>query len=141
MRYKFSLAPKIKGYVEWQLEHYHEDKRQMEEYKRDMMPSGIAKYGDTGGGSSGPGNPTAATVERMATNPYIFTTERNVGAVERALTACDEETRRLIDLIYWRRTHTVTGAGYKIGMSPATAYRKVNHILCYLSIEMGLVNP
>ncbi|SBV94258.1 hypothetical protein KL86CLO1_10489 [uncultured Eubacteriales bacterium] len=140
MRYKFSLAPKIKGYVEWQLEHYHEDKRQMEEYKRDMVPSGTANYSGMWGGSE-PGNPTAATVERIVTNPYIITTERNVKAVDRALMACDDETKRIVDLVYWRRTHTVTGAGYKIGMSPATAYRKVNRVLCLLSLEMGLVNP
>ena len=36
--YKFDLNPRIKSYVEWQLEHYHEDKKQLEEIKGCMMP-------------------------------------------------------------------------------------------------------
>lgn len=139
MRYKFSLAPKIKGYVEWQLEHYHEDKRQMEEYKRDMMPPGIANYSGMWGGSE-PGDPTATTVERIVTSPYIITTERNVKAVDRALMACDDETKRIIDLVYWRRTHTVTGAANCINLGKTAAYDRINSAICHIALEMGLVS-
>ena len=38
-KYKFDLAPKVKGIVEWHLEHYHEDKAQLESLKNDMVPS------------------------------------------------------------------------------------------------------
>ena len=140
MKYKPSLSPKIKGYVEWQLEHYHEDKRQLNEYKQSMMPTCTANYSGMSGGS-GPSDPTGQAAERLLMSQYIQTTERNIAAVERTLLDCDECTMKLIDLVYWRRTHTVEGAGNKVGMSTATAYRRVNGVLCLLAMEMGLVNP
>lgn len=140
MRYKFSLSPKIKGYIEWQLEHYHEDKRQMEQYRMDMMPNGTAQYGHTCGRSSTPGDQTAATVERLMTNQYLQTTERTIAAIDRTLARCDDTTRKLIDLVYWRRTHTVTGAGLKVGLSKSGAYNRIYSVLCEVADEMGYTN-
>lgn len=139
MRYKFSLSPKIKGYIEWQLEHYHEDKRQMEQHRMDMMPNGTAQYGHTCGRSSTPGDQTAATVERLMTNQYLQTTERTIAAIDRTLARCDDTTRKLIDLVYWRRTHTIVGASCAVGVSQATGYREVNGVLSCLALELGLV--
>lgn len=43
-KYKFSLNPKTKSYVEWILQHYREDKRQLEEYKQNLMPATTQNY-------------------------------------------------------------------------------------------------
>lgn len=140
MRYKFSLSPKIKGYIEWQLEHYHEDKRQMEQYRMDMMPNGTAQYGHTCGRSSTPGDQTAATVERLMTNQYLQTTERTIAAIDRTLARCDDTTRKLIDLVYWRRTHTMIGAAMVCHLGKTAAYDRANGVLYGIALEMGLVS-
>lgn len=49
MRYKFDLSPAIKSTVEWQLQYYREDLRQLETYKRDLIPSGVQGYSPTAG--------------------------------------------------------------------------------------------
>ena len=64
VKYKPSLSPKIKGYVEWQLEHYHEDKRQLRESRQAIMPSCTANYSGMSGGS-GPSDPTGQAAERQ----------------------------------------------------------------------------
>ena len=39
--------------------------------------------------------------------------------------------RRLVELVYWRRTHTVYGAGVEIGVSEETAKRwNADFLLC-----------
>lgn len=138
---RFSLNPKIKGYVEWQLEHYHEDKKQLEQHKKDLIPSTTSNYSLTAGCSSGTtSNLTEKTAIKLATNPYILSMERSIKAVEVALSRCDETDKQLIDLVYWRRIYTIEGASIKANVSRRTAYRKINNVLCRIALEMGLIN-
>lgn len=140
-KYKFSLNPRIKGIVEWQLEHYAEDKRQLEEMKRDMIPSPTASYSLTGGVSGGDTNRTTESIAvRISTNPYIMQTERSCTAIERALSRCNETDAKLVDLVYWKQSYTVEGAGMKIGLSKSAAYQRINSILGSIALEIGYVN-
>ena len=140
-KYKFSLTPKIKGIVEWQLQHYNDDKRQIEQLKNDMIPSPTAGYSLAGGVSGGGTSRTTENVAvRIATNPYIMQTERSCKAIERVLSRCNETDSKLVDLVYWRQSYTVEGAGMKIGLSKSSAYRHVNDILTSIALEIGYVN-
>ena len=137
---KYTLTPKIRGFVEWQLEHYLEDRRNMENFRDSLIPSGTAQYGGIGGGhGSGVSNPTERAGIKLATNPYILHMERSCKAIENALKHCDSVDMRLIDLIYWKRSHTVTGAGIEIGLTKTPAYYRVNKILCRIAKEMGFI--
>jgi RinA family phage transcriptional activator len=139
-RYKFSLNPKTKDYVEWTLQHYRDDKRQLEAYKQDLMPATTQNYSADVVQSSNISNTTELIGIKLVTNQYIITTERNITAVERVLERCDNEDKQLIDLVYWRQLYTAEGAAMKLNMSRRTAYRKINNILCWIALEMGLAN-
>lgn len=140
-RYKFSLTQKIRDYVEWRLEHYHEDKKQLEQYKNDMIPSATNSYSMTGGVSRGSvSQPTENIAIRMATSPYILATERSCADIERALSRFDKIDMQLIDLVYWKRSYTIIGAGEKVGLAKSDAYAHINKILGVIALEMGLVN-
>ena len=139
-RYKYSLTPKIKGYVEWILEHYKEDKKQLEDYRNSLMPSVTQGYSLSGGVQTGVSNPTEDTAIKLVTNPYILSTERSIRAIERVLEKCDETDLKLIDLVYWRRAYTVIGAALKINLGKTSAYGRINKILCSVAAEIGIVN-
>lgn len=140
-KYKFSLTPKIKGIVEWQLQHYNDDKRQIEQLKNDMVPSPTVGYSLTGGVSGGETSRTTENVAvRISTNPYIMQTERSCKAIERVLERCNDTDLKLVDLVYWKQSYTVEGAGMKLNMSTATAYRHINNILSAVAAEIGYVN-
>lgn len=140
MRYKFALNPKAKSYVEWTLEHYHEYKRQMEEYKRDMLPAITQSYSLAGGVKAGRSNPTEQAAIKFATNPYIITTERNIQAIEVVLRGLEKTDIDLIDLVYWRRSYNIIGAGQRVGLEKSAAYERINNIFCRIALEMGVVN-
>jgi hypothetical protein len=53
----------------------------------------------------------------VATNPYILATERSIRAIDKVLGGCDETDIKLIELVYWRRTHTVVGASNRANIS------------------------
>lgn len=138
MKYKYTLQDGIKNQAEWTLSHYHEDKRQLEEYKRDNMPTCTASYSGMSGGG-GPSDPTGRTVERLMTSQYLITTERNIKAVERALKQCDETDARLIDLVYWQQRYNAVGAGEVVGLRQNGTYKRINKILVKVALEMGLI--
>lgn len=92
--YKFDLTPQIKGYVEWQLEHYREDKRELEEYKRDLIPSATLGYSFSPGGGSAE-RTTEDVAVRIETNAYVEQLERSCKAIERALSYLGELDMRL----------------------------------------------
>ena len=140
-KYKFDLVPEVKTTVEWTLGRYHEDKRELEKYKNALIPSATPNYSAAGGTSKGgTSNPTESIGIRMLTSPYILWTERNCAAVERVLGMLDETDKQLIELVYWKRTYGITGAGAKVGYAKTEAYTHVNNILGLLALEMGIVS-
>lgn len=138
--YKFDLTPQVKGFVEWQLEHYREDKRELEEYKRDAIPSATPAYSLVGGCSHGVSRTTEDVAVRIETNVYVERLERSCKAIERVLSHLCETDMKLIDLVYWKRSHTIEGAGIAVGLSKSVTYRHVNAILGLVAKEMGLIS-
>lgn len=141
MKYRFSLKPEIKATVEWQLSSYREDKRQLLQAMRDMMPSGAQKYSPTAGVTGGESKRSTEEVTlKIISAPYIRRLEENVDAIERALERVDEIDMRLIDLIYWRKEYTPEGAGLVVGLQKSAVYQRINKIVGIVAFEMGYVS-
>ena len=141
MKYKFDLSPSIKSTVEWQLQYYQEDKRQLEALKKDMVPSAVQGYSLTAGIDGGEAKRTTEEITMsIIGSPYIRRLELTCDAIQRALKNFDDVDQRLIDLVYWKREYTVEGAGMKIGLSKSAAYQRVNKILGVVAYELGYVS-
>ena len=141
MRYKFSLPLGIKRTAEWHLEHYPEDKRQLERYKREMIPSPTQAYSQTAGISGGEAHrSTEDIVLHLTASPYIRMLEITCRAISTALDAEDETSRKIIELVYWKREYTAEGAGVKLNMSKNAVYRRINNVLSRIALEMGYVS-
>ena len=134
------LPFKIRGMIEWHLQHYHEYKRQLEQAKKDLMPSYTAKY-DKDPVKCGPSDTTADTAINLMSSPYILSLERSIKAIDFVLENCDETDLKLIELIYWKRSHTVAGAAAKVNLSRTPVYYRINKILRAIAVEIGLVAP
>ncbi len=137
-RPKSILNPRIKGMVEWQLEHYHDDKRALEAYKRDLIPSATPNYSGMPSAHTA-SRSTENNAENILTNSYVLHTELSCKAIERVIDNCSELDKTLIDIVYWRRAITIVGAAEKLNMNPSTAYRHINAILLNIASEMGYV--
>lgn len=133
-----TLSPRVRGFIEWRLEHYREDKRILQEYRAELLPSNTARYGlEAAGGHGGNGRPTEAMGVKLTTNPYILELERAVAAVEHVTGRLSPERLRLVELVYWRGTHTIEGAAAALHVSRRTAYRWANEILTAVALELG----
>lgn len=141
MRYKFDLSPSIKATVEWQLQYYREDCRQLEEFKNELIPSTVQGYSLTAGVDGGETKRTTEEVAfRLVSSPYIRRLEITCAAIKRALANMDKIDLKLIELVYWRREYTVEGAGMKVGLSRSAAYQRINRILGACAYELGYVS-
>ena len=141
MRYKFSIPSRIRSTVEWHLEHYPEDVRQLERYKNEMVPSPVQAYSPTAGVDGGEAHRSTEDVAfRIVTSPYIRMMEITCRAIQTALDADDEITRRLVELIYWKREYTAEGAGLKLNLSKTAVYQRLNKLLGRIAFEMGYVS-
>ncbi|MGN0627464.1 MAG: hypothetical protein ACI4IT_05840 [Oscillospiraceae bacterium] len=137
-KYLFNLPPKIKRYIEYELEHFNENKRWLKETEDNMMPRITPTLSFVGGGG-GVNKSTEKTAIKIASSIYIRRTEENIRALERVFNKLDNTDKMLIELVYFRKTHTVIGAGLKVNLDKSAAYRHINNILGLIALEMGLI--
>jgi len=85
------------------------------------------------------------STEAAATRGFSGQKRREFEAVERAV----EITRRkvdgddilvLVDLVFWRQTHTIEGAAHKARMSSRTAYRRYKEFVLEVGRGMGFLD-
>lgn len=131
---------RVKTYVEWELQHVADYRRALRQAKADMVPAGVAQYGPRAGSSSGASRTTEDVAVRLASAQYIRHLEETVRAIDKITGRLPDEDHSLIEMVYWRRSHTVTGAGLQVGLSKSAAYQHINAILLAIAQELGYVN-
>lgn len=138
---KSILQTRVRDFVAWQLEHYYQSKRQLEDIKKDLIPSATPKYGGTGGGH---GNEASRVTEdvviKICSPVYVQQLERTVSAIERIVGKLDKTDTQLITLVYFQGSYTVNGAAQIVGLSQSAAYNHINRILTAIALELGLIN-
>ena len=139
MKYKFSLNEKVKGIVEWELEHYNESKRELETVKNDMMPTMIQSMNGMPG-SHEASRQTEQVALKITTSAYINRLEKSVHAIDSVLDKLDDTDKQIVALVYWQKAYNIIGAGQRVGLSPSGAYKRINAILSLTAMEMGFVS-
>ena len=139
MKYKFSLNEKVKGIVEWELEHYNESKRELETAKNDMMPTMIQSISGMPA-SHEASRQTEQVALKITTSAYINRLEKSVHAIDSVLDKLDDTDKQLVALVYWQKAYNIIGAGQRVGLSPSGAYKRMNAILSLTAMEMGFVS-
>lgn len=133
------LEKRLKGFILWELEHYPENKKQLEQYRNDLIESKDYTIDGQPRGTD-VGDPTSRKVERLENSRYIRQAETTIEAIERVLKRLPPEKVKAIDLMYWKGTHTATGAGMVTMVDRATIYRWIDEIAIRIAIELGYYN-
>lgn len=139
--YKKIESRNLKNVIEWHLREYHRNKAELEKIKNDMIPSAAASYAPREGSS---GACAARTTENIAfkimNTARVKFLEQSCEAVEFALAGADECGRKIVDLVYWKRTHTIGGAALSTNLSHTAAYNRINKILQEIAVRTGYVD-
>ena len=137
---KSILQPRIRDFVAWQLEHYFQNKLQLEELKRDLIPSPTPTYGGSGSHSNEAHRTTEDVAIQICSPVYIQQLEQNVRGIGFVLERLDTIDTRLIRMVYFEGTHTVEGAAQVVHLSRTAAYNHINAVLTAIALELGLIN-
>lgn len=119
------------GYIKAVIRSYPELKR-----KYDILHEPSMQINLTGMPSAH--NPSSP-VERVALRELNPTEQKELDAVSEAINAtkrmyCGELRLQMVDLMYWRQTHTLEGAALKVHVSVPTA-KRWNGVFVYLVAE------
>jgi len=77
---------------------------------------------------------------QISSSAYIRNLEQTVKAIQYVINRLDDIDLRLIELVYFKGTHTVSGAAMIVNLSQSAAYNHVNKVLVAVALELGLVN-
>lgn len=143
MKYKKQLPRDVKRIAEYHLRFYQANKKELQHYQRDMIPSSTPAYAATGGGShDSESRPAERVALKLATDRYIFQLEQSISIVEDIVGRLSQADAYLVRHVYWTRDLTVSGAANKVHMDRSTAYEHLNDILYDLATMLGYVrNP
>ena len=137
---KSILQPRVRDFVAWQLEHYQTNRAQLESIKRDLIPSPTPTYG----GSEGHSNEAYRTTEditiQISSSAYVRQLEQTVTAIRYVVDRLDMTDLQLVELVYFKGTHTVEGAAIIVGLSRTAAFNHINKVLTAVALELGLIN-
>ena len=142
MRYKKKMPKEVKSIAEYHLRFYEANKQELSRYRRDLMPSNTPGYSGIGGSHNEKSRPVERIAVKIATDRYIFQLEESTAAVEEVCDKLRAQDRRLVELVYWRRSYTVRGAAEKLHMDTSTAYDHLNSVLYDIAVLLGYIrNP
>ena len=134
---KCRLSGEVKSFVKWQLEHYPANLRELEERRACLTE--LRALDPWSMGTTGMGRPTEGAAVKLCTDRYLRELERSVKAVDYVVDKLNPTDRALIDLVYWRGTHSVEGAAMKLNISASAAYRHINGIVTRIAMELGYI--
>ena len=132
------LERRVRDYILYAIENYHENKRQLEEYRLDVIESkdytidGQPRGTDTT-------DSTQAKAIKLQSSPWLIQTERTTRAIEKELKCLPQFKIKVIELVLWRKTHTATGAAICVDAHPSTVYRWINEIVRSIAKNLGYI--
>ena len=142
-KYKYTLDPVTRNFIELQIQRYPENVKQLEELRAAHMPRIIASYDNQGKGSPAGGayRPTEAAALRLATSQYILQLELSISAIRGVYERLSPEDQELIRLRYWSKGQfNPDGVALKLYASKTTMYSRINLILTEIGYCLGYVN-
>lgn len=137
---KYSINDNIRGFIEYQVIWWPENKKILTAAKTDMIPSQISQYGPHAGGHDSEQRPTEDIAVKIASDEYISHLERSVRAIGEVYDRLADIDKELIRLKYWSGELTAEGVALKLNMDKATMYRHINAILTEIGKRLGYIN-
>ena len=142
MKYKKQLPKEVKRIAEYHLRFYQQNKKELQRYQLDSIPSATPSYAAAVGGHDPESRPAERVALKLATDRYIFQLEQSIAIVEDVLSRLTRADAFLVHHVYWMHDLTVSGAANKMHMDTSTAYEHLNNILFEIAMQLGYVpNP
>ena len=132
---RYRLSAPIWRYIEHELYQYDQNRRDLEEFREDVL-EGTPKLDNPGGSRSGPGDPTASKGMRLVSSSAIVKTARDLRAIDRALRRLTEDHRAIYELFY-RENMPWERVTIEMPTSRRSFFRLRRELVFMVASEMG----
>ncbi len=125
------------GYVKNVIRAYPGLKREYEALHEQAVTANVSGMPGGGGASRG--------TENIAIRELPYTRQREYEAVRRAVEytkqiAAGADRLALVDMVFWKKSHTLSGAAYKLNLSYTTAQRYHGEFVIAVARFYGLMD-
>lgn len=127
-------------HVESELYSFHENRRELQKLRSQIMFEKISGDENIGGGKSNlPGDPTGRVATMLAANKRLIMLDQTVSAIESTLRRLNAQPKELVELRYWAEPQSMTwdDIAKKVGISRRTAIRWRDAIVKEIAISLG----
>ena len=129
----------IKAYIEAELRDYHENKKDIELLREEIL-EGTSVGDESGIRGTSISNVTQNKALRLITNKRLRKLEETIRAIDNVILELDEDKYKLVELKYWTRPnyYNDTGIAHQLNIGMRTYYRWKDAIILAIAQEMGL---
>lgn len=125
------------GYIKAVIRSYPGLKKEYEDLHEQSITAKISGMPCGGGVSRG--------TEDIAVRELSYTKQREYEAVRRAVEATrlmktGKDRIELVDMVFWKKSHTLSGAAYKLSISETTAQRYHGEFIRLVARHYGLLD-
>lgn len=131
------LEKEVYKYIDYELHHYEENKKKLEEIRNDIIESSPMPQDGQPSGKGFTGNPTEKKAIKLITSVAIMKLEDNVIAIDNVYHKLTEDYKRFFDLNYKNKVGIVRTC-IEASISEKTYYRWRDSIIEMVANEMGL---
>lgn len=135
------MHPRIRDFIEFQIECCPQNEKLLTDLKQSMMPRLTPNYGVSSRVSGNISRPTEETALRIISDTYLLQLELSINAVRSVYNRLAPEDQELIKMMYWSNTtYNADGIAMKLCMSRTTVYERLNNIIVEIGRRLGFVD-
>lgn len=131
------IDKKVYKYIDYELQHYEESKKKLEQLRLDIIESSPAPADGQPKGNI-TGNPTEQKALKLTSSVALLKIENTVNAIGRVYGQLSQEHKVFFDWNYKRNVGIVRTC-QEIGIAEPTYYRWRDKIVYLVGEEMGLI--
>ena len=131
----------IRLYIEAELRHYHDTKRDYNLLREELMATGTDSTTERIGSTPcRVSKPTEQSAVKLVTNPRLRNMDAVLSAIEKVLFTLEPIEQKFVKLYYWDRRFRMEGVAEELNCHRATLYRWRDKICYSIAEHLGLLN-
>ena len=132
------IDKKVYNYIEFELQHYEENKEKLKEMRLDIIEASPEPSDGQPKGQGGTGNPTEQKAMKLISSVAIRKIERTVNAIEKVRNTLNKEYLKFFEWNYIIKAGIVKTC-QEVNISEKTYYRWRDSIVYAIGRELGLI--
>lgn len=132
------IDKKVYKYIDYELQHYEENKKRLEELREDIIESSPLPPDGQPKGQGGTSNPTERKGIKLTSSVALIKIENTINTIDKVYVQLDSDYKKFFDFHY-KKGEGIVRTCQEVGIAEKTYYRWRDNIVNLVGKEMGLI--